>query len=113
MSNKQIRQHRLSQGDDSLTLFDTTENDDSIMKSENYQICCGKYCRYLPPKEQAKIISDLLRVENSSPLRLNKDNRQDLDGMQPRAERGQEGEKKYILSALWWNKWRDFVNLGS
>ena len=112
ISSKQIRQHRLSQGDDSLTLFDTTENDESILKRENYSTVCGKYCRNLPAKEQAKIISEVLKLENSSPLKMNVENRQDLEGLQPRAERGQEGEKKYILSALWWNKWRDFVNLG-
>ncbi len=69
--------HRLSGVDESLTLFDTTENEESFVKlTDIFQSACGKYCRNLTAREQAKIIGDLLKLENNSPLRTNrKENR--------------------------------------
>ena len=108
---KADHRQRMSQ-DDSLTLFDTTENEESMLRTQEASaMVCGRYCRHLPPKDQARIIAELLRAENASPLKQ-QNGPVDPDLLQPRAEKGLEGEKKYILSALWWNRWRDYVNLG-
>ena len=57
---------------------------------------CGKLCKNLTPQEQREIIQAKIREEYGC--------------LMNKANFGRSGEKKYLISAIWWREWCDYVN---
>lgn len=57
---------------------------------------CGDYCKNTAPKRQRQLIDDLLDYENSS-----------------KSKHISTKNKRFLVSAAWWRRWKDFVDFDS
>ena len=57
---------------------------------------CGEYCQWLTAEAQREIIRNILTsTQGNTTLK---------------ASNGQPGEKRFLVNAVWWRKWSDYVN---
>ena len=60
------------------------------------QQICSTYCKYLTPKQQKKVILQLIKKEQHRQMVT-----------------GQWEPKRYLINQKWWTQWCDFVNFDS
>ncbi|CDW89100.1 ubiquitin carboxyl-terminal hydrolase 32 [Stylonychia lemnae] len=68
----------------------------SSQKSKKSQEVCGDLCKYLQSDQQRNIIHKIMLKENGT--------------LNNKANSGKVGDKKYLVNALWWRQWCDYVN---
>lgn len=66
------------------------------LDQQNERKVCSAYCKYLTPKQQKKVILNLIKKEQ---------NKQMLTG--------QWEPKRYLINQKWWTQWCDHVNFDS
>lgn len=60
------------------------------------RVTCGNFCKWLAPERQKALLENLLK--------------QTQGNLKIKAMKGKAGDKKFLVSAVWWRQWSDFVN---
>ncbi|CDW81945.1 ubiquitin carboxyl-terminal hydrolase [Stylonychia lemnae] len=68
---------------------------------------CGPYCKNLNGKEQKYIIKQLMKKQSA---KYGNDDK-NLKYVN-QSNQGKVGERKYLISSMWWRQWCDFANFG-